>query len=424
MQKSFSVQSKKRGDLESLFSEFITNYDEQKQIAASIDLFADDVDRYIEDKEKQKVSQELIDSQEAQLISAHKEANHIPYPSTIFYSGENAEIVSLSRDELIRQKTEIQNCGYIIARNEIRRLIDNDSLKSQIKLIKTIRTFLADKEGDIRQAMVTGLLSNTDTISSLALSIEKLEKLTLTKDTILKDVEVVITYDRERSFQKCFETIKNEIQEKEKRVMNLSSEIELLTNNNKILMLQQTYEKVKNLITESNNITDFSYEQFVSKINAIDSILANRSQETLRMKLKEEKKKNETLDTEISKLRILKNDAIQKANSIRDIVESLSRDEYQKIGPTLSKFYNKLIRVGDNDGINIVHVKEWNSNYNSAPDYLCEICSAAHTPLDNLFIVPGNHDVEIGGDARLELIKRLTDWSTDYYRSDLVAIES
>lgn len=530
VQKSFSVQSKKRGDLESLFSEFITNYDEQKQVAASIDLFADDVDRYIEDKEKQKVSQELIDSQEAQLISAHKEANHIPYPSRIFYSGENAEIVSLSRDELIRQKTEIQNCGYIIARNEIRRLIDNDSLKSQIKLIKTIRTFLADKEGDIRQAMVTGLFSNTDTISSLALSIEKLEKLTLTKDTILKDVEVVITYDRERSFQKCFETIKNEIQEKEKRVMNLSSEIELLTNNNKILMLlstlsvnrkvivehrnnilaehgsarcpvcgsdlfatmdeklilkeaddyiqqngklvkikesektnllneieslyekvitqaksiiekeigafevkisalrklndelkpyvdavkklqitrteidiedidnesmenlqkciesqilpesaekemielyqkiltvlgyvfanetlQQTYEKVKNLITESNNITDFSYEQFVSKINAIDSILANRSQETLRMKLKEEKKKNETLDTEISKLRILKNDAIQKAKSIRDIVESLSRDEYQKIGPTLSKFYNKLIRVGDNDGINIIH---------------------------------------------------------------------
>lgn len=92
-------------------------------------MFADDVDRYIEDKEKQKVSQELIDSQEAQLVEAHEEANQIPYPSTIFYSGENVEIVSLSRDELIRQKTEIENCGYIIAQNKIRRLIDNDSLK-------------------------------------------------------------------------------------------------------------------------------------------------------------------------------------------------------------------------------------------------------------------------------------------------------
>lgn len=135
VQKSFSVQNKKRGDLESLFSEFITNYDEQKQIAESIDVFADDVDRYIEDKEKQKVSQELIDSQEAQLVEAHEETNQIPYPSTIFYPGENVEIVSLSRDELIRQKTEIENCGYIIAQNKIRRLIDNDSLKSQMSLI-------------------------------------------------------------------------------------------------------------------------------------------------------------------------------------------------------------------------------------------------------------------------------------------------
>lgn len=530
VQKSFSVQNKKRGDLESLFSEFITNYDEQKQIAESIDVFADDVDRYIEDKEKQKVSQELIDSQEAQLVEAHEEANQIPYPSTIFYSGENVEIVSLSRDELIRQKTEIENCGYIIAQNKIRRLIDNDSLKSQMALIKIIRTFLADKEEDIRQAVGAGLFSNTDTISSLELSIEKLKKLTLTKDTILQDVEVVIIYDRESSFQKCFATIQNEIQEKEKRVRDLSSEIELLTNNNKILRLlstlsvnkkvivehrnnilaehgsarcpvcgsdlfatmdeklilkeaddyiqqngklvkvkesektnllneieslyekvisqaksivekekgalevkvsalrklndelkpyvdavrklqitrreifienidnrnmenlqkyiesqilpesaememigfyqkiltvlgyvfadetlKQTYEKVKNIISESYDITDFSYEQFVTKINAIDSILANRSQEALRMKLKEERKKNETLDIEIRKLQILKNDAIQKAKSIRDIVESLSRDEYQKIGPTLSKFYNKLIRIGDNDGINIVH---------------------------------------------------------------------
>ena len=63
VQKSFSVQSTKRGDLEALFSEFITNYDEQKQIAENIEIFADDVERYIEDKKKQKVPQELITNQ-------------------------------------------------------------------------------------------------------------------------------------------------------------------------------------------------------------------------------------------------------------------------------------------------------------------------------------------------------------------------
>ena len=119
--------------------------------------------------------------------------------------------------------------------------------------------------------------------------------------------------------------------------------------------LQQTYEKVKNLISESCNVVDFSYEQFVSKINAIDSILANQSLEALHKKIEEEKKKSQTLDIEIEKLQKLKDNAIEKAKSIRDVVETLSKDEYQKIGPTLSKFYNKLIRVDDTNGINIVH---------------------------------------------------------------------
>lgn len=35
-------------------------------------------------------------------------------------------------------------------------------------------------------------------------------------------------------------------------------------------------------------------------------------------------------------------------------MEILSKDEYDKIGQTLGKFYNKLIRVDNNDGIKIV----------------------------------------------------------------------
>ena len=56
VQKSFNIQSKKRKDLNALFGEFITNYDEQKQIAENLDVFMEDVDRYIEDKKKQRMS--------------------------------------------------------------------------------------------------------------------------------------------------------------------------------------------------------------------------------------------------------------------------------------------------------------------------------------------------------------------------------
>lgn len=530
VQKSFNVQSTKRRDLESFFSEFITNYDEQKRIAENIDLFVDDVDRYIEDKTKQKVSQELIKSQEEQLAKAQEEATQIIYPKTIFYTDENIEIVRLSRDELIEQKMKVENCGYLIVEKEIRKLMENDSLKSRVSVIKEIRTFLTNKEESIRRAVSAGLFNNLDVITILESNLGKLKKLTLLKNTILPDIEIIITYAGGSSIQKEFETVKRDIEDKENKVTNLSSEIDLLTKNNKMLKLlstlsvnkdvvikhrnkafaeygivrcpicgsekfatmdaelilkeaddyikqngefvkvkegektillaeieilyekmitrakaivekgkndlevkiselkglnielrpyfdavrklqdngkeiaieeidsekmdtlltssesrilpeatekevrelyqkiltvlgyvyanetiQQTYEKVKNLISKPYEVTNFSYELFVSKINAIDSVHANQALEALSRKLEENRKKNQTVDTEIRKLLKLKNDALQKAQNIRGIVEELSKDEYEKIGPTLSKFYNKLIRMKDSDGINIVH---------------------------------------------------------------------
>ena len=64
-------------------------------------------------------------------------------------------------------------------------------------------------------------------------------------------------------------------------------------------------------------------------------------------------------------------------------------------------------------------IKEWNSDYSKAPGYLLSLCEASHTPLDHLFIVPGNHDVKIGGDDRIELIAKLTKWESDYYQSSV-----
>lgn len=119
--------------------------------------------------------------------------------------------------------------------------------------------------------------------------------------------------------------------------------------------LQQLYEKIKNLISKSYDVIDFSYDLFISKINSIDSILANQSLAELREKLEKERKKNQKLDDEIDKLQKLKNEATQRTQRIRYIVEKLSKDEYQKVGPTLGKYYNKLVRINDNDGINIVH---------------------------------------------------------------------
>ena len=122
--------------------------------------------------------------------------------------------------------------------------------------------------------------------------------------------------------------------------------------------VQQTFAKVNNLITKSFDVSDFSYDLLVSKLNAIDSILANQTLADLNQKLEEENKKNQKLDADIEKLQKLKDIASQRANDIRDIVEKLSKDEYKKVGPALSKFYNKLIRLNSSEGINIVQENE------------------------------------------------------------------
>lgn len=51
------------------------------------------------------------------------------------------------------------------------------------------------------------------------------------------------------------------------------------------------YEKIKNLISKSYDVIDFSYDLFVSKINSIDSILANQSLAELREKLEKKGRK-------------------------------------------------------------------------------------------------------------------------------------
>lgn len=529
VQKSFNVQSKKRKDMKDLFGEFITNYDETKQIAENLDVFAEDVDRYIDDKAKQKISPEVIKTHEEQLAKVREDAKQIRYPEAIFYADEKMEIANLNKEELIAQKEELKNCGYQMVNERLSKLIENEALKNQQSIIKELDSYWKTKEKSIRCAVKNGFWENTDKISTLEMKLKKLKNLSLTKDTILQDGESVIALKIEGFMQSDFDRDKKAIEEKENLVKELCGEIELLTKNNKILGLlsslyahkqvmieyrdaainenstvrcpvcgsesfatmdaelilkeaddyikqngeavkakeikktslqtevdvlyqkiincikiiveketntlqteisnlkalkdemqpyfdavkklqktekeinveeltaekigelltivdnkileeskeqnirdssqqiltvlgyefknetiEQTYAKVKNLITKFFKVSNFSYDVLVSKLNAIDSVLANQTLSDLNQILEEEKKKNQKLDVEIEKLEKLKGIASQRAKDIRDIVEKLSKDEYEKVGPTIGKFYNKLARFNSSDGINIV----------------------------------------------------------------------
>lgn len=467
------------------------------------------------------------------MRKAREDAKQLLYPEVIFFSGEKMEIADLNKDELTAQKTEVKNCGYQMVEKGLFKLVENEKLKSQQIILKKIAFYWETKEESIQCAVEAGFLRDANTIANFEKQLKKLKGLFLSKDTILQDGESVIALKNSIFTQEDFDIDKNELKEKEKKVKNLSDEIELLSKNNKMLKLlsslstnkqvvteyrdtvfeekgsvrcpicgsesfatmekelilkeaddyirqngevvkakendrsslqteidvlyqkiincaktvvekeqeklekeisklkvlkeemqpyfdevqklqkisktidiegltseevkkmqasvdsalleksqeekeqknyqqiltvlgykyenetlQQTYAKVKNLITKSYEVSNFSYDILVSKLNAIDSILANQTLFDQTQKLEADNKKNQKLDIEIKELQKLKTTAIQRAENIREIVEQLSKDEYEKIGPVLGKFYNKLARFNSSDGIKIVQEKD------------------------------------------------------------------
>lgn len=533
IQKSFNIQSQKRTKLDSLFQEFITNYDAQRQVAKNLDTFAEDVGRHMEDAKKQKVSQDVIANLKAQLAKARESAKQVTYPGTIFYPDEKTQIEGMNQEALLAQRDGVQNCGYRVALDALDKLVNHDALRSQQTVIREIASFWETKGAAIEHAVHVGFHKNTDAITELEQTLEMLNSLQLVKKTILQDGEQVAALGNAGFTRANLNAVRQKIEQKHERVKALSSEIDLLSNNNKMLKLlsslvteeqaviqyrdaavaetgaircpvcgsesfaimeagsilqdakayirqngeavqakdaekaslqseiqglykmiirrvksvveeekakitaeisglkvlkdevqpyfravrklqktplkikveeltaektaqiltavenalleeaeeqraiasyqqiltvlgysfenenvQQTHAKVRNLVPVPCVVLNFSYEALVSKLNAIDSLLANQSLLELQQQLDADKAWNRDLDAKIEALQNLKDKATQRAEDIRSIVEDLSKDEYEKVGPALSKFYNKLARFNAGGGIRIIQEEE------------------------------------------------------------------
>ena len=497
----------------------------KKQIAANIEIFASDVDRYIEDKKRRIVLESVIKDKETYIRKLVEKNNRIQYPKKKLYENEVVTIESLSKAELILQKKKLENCGYLTAEKILRRLVENESYKRQASLLKDIVDIRQCKGDAIQRIENLGLLNNPNMKSELVLKIEQLKSLSPTKNTAIHDFKNLLTYYPNVHIQNEFENVQKNIQLNEKKVNSLLSEIDLLTSNNKILKLlselsvhknilieyrnsaitgkgmvrcpicgtenfatmdealilkeadeyvqqncelvkvkegeranlqtetellyqklinllksfidekrlefetlqneltpyfemiekfenirkdlnivkldlekikcllasvqcniltqteekekeklyrkilsvlgysyegedlHQTYEKVKGLIKERYGVNDFEYGLFVNKINAIEGMITDSELAEKNKELSRILQQNQTINNEIKELNKLKENAVSKANNIKHLVEKLSREEYEGIGPTLTKFYNKLISSNDNTGINIVQEK-------------------------------------------------------------------
>lgn len=52
------------------------------------------------------------------------------------------------------------------------------------------------------------------------------------------------------------------------------------------------------------------------------------------------------------------------------------------------------------------------------------ICDSAGVPIERLFVVPGNHDIDVTDAGRAELVSKLTDWNNDYYNPHIGSVSA
>lgn len=172
------------------------------------------------------------------------------YPETRFYQDEKLEIVGLNKEKLTEQRTKVVNCGYQVAKERLSELVKNEDLKNQQSIIKKIIFYWETKSEDIQRAMKIGFLKNTDAITIREKKLKKLNGLSLSKDMIFREGEDVVALKNNEFTQSDFDEKKSAIKEKEKKVKDLSADIELLSKNNKMLNLLSSLSVNKQVLIE------------------------------------------------------------------------------------------------------------------------------------------------------------------------------
>lgn len=255
IQKSFNVQSTKRDKLKELFKEFITDYNAHTRVAQNLEIFAEDVQRYIEDEEKKITSPEDIQEHMGELEKTLKRAMPIPYPAVLFYPGEETDIAALSKEQLSAQQNTVRSCGFLAAKQALDKLVKNETAKQQQAAIQTIADYWESMGESIQRALDANLHANAEAIVSREQKLKKLQKLSLTRNTILRNAPQLIALENEHFTQAYFDECKQKIVAADKRAKEISDEIELLSGNNKMLSLLSDLTGQKQVVVEYRDST-------------------------------------------------------------------------------------------------------------------------------------------------------------------------
>lgn len=237
VQKSIGMQSKKRKELPELFSDFISDYSKELNVADNLEIFADDAKRYFDDLENEKVSDKEIALMREQLekyigASAIKE-----YPNIQIYETENLEVKSLDEKGLKHQLQQIYECGYVQAKEILIELVADSNARENIKLLEKIDNTLTEKRTQVERAVKEGLHIGNEKILSCEQNIKDISEIKLTDKNIWSYSTKLLGFGHNDFTEEIYRTAKKEIEGIEEKIHNLETEVNTLSKGSKILDL-------------------------------------------------------------------------------------------------------------------------------------------------------------------------------------------
>lgn len=121
VQKSMDIQNRKRKDLPGLFSDFITDYSRETSIANNLDLFVQDIERYKQDLEKQKIPEDSIRILQ-ETLNQYKQTPMIQgYPQTQMFQRRECGNFGCGRKAMERSVTTALSMRISVCRHAFRR---------------------------------------------------------------------------------------------------------------------------------------------------------------------------------------------------------------------------------------------------------------------------------------------------------------
>lgn len=255
VQKTFKLLSSKRNELPELFKDFISDYSREEIIAYNLEVFADDVERKIDELLVKKTTESQIELYQEILKKYEDEPSIIPYNKTKLYVGENTTLSEMSYEEMSAQLRLLYKCGYYEAYTSLNKIVENEEIKNILISIKKVVDLRKENKETIDRAVEFGLHKGNEIIRKINEEIETFKGIRLSVSNVRIQADRLTAFNNPKLTIELYNEIVTNIDLIEKDIDKLNSEVSILSKGNNIL------NTITSLIACKEGVLDYRREQ-------------------------------------------------------------------------------------------------------------------------------------------------------------------